>query len=153
MVPAPSASGRFTSGPLPSHPPPRRKGRLPAREVALRFIRSITIASAALGLRTADASAGEDAASQKATFTLARHHTTNALDGPLALADWYTQLRGALEHTVAHDLGSTKLTADMELRRFDTYDFEDDATFGIGAETTARVSDTLELRGTLSVRA
>ena len=102
---------------------------------------------------TAGASAGEDAASHKVTFTLARHHTTNALDGPLALADWYTELRGALEHTIAHDLGSTKLTADMELRRFDTYDFEDDATFGIGAETTARVSDTLELRGTLSVRA
>jgi hypothetical protein len=119
----------------------------------VRLIRSITIASAALGLMTVDASAGENATSPKLTFTLARHHTTNALDGPLALADWYTELRGALEHTVDHNFGSTKLTADMELRRFDTYDFEDDATFGIGAETTARVSDTLELRGTLSVRA
>src|SRR5690606_14393457 len=42
--------------------------------------------------------------------------------------------------------------ADMELRRFDTYDIEDDAAFGIGAETTIRASDTLELRGTMSVR-
>lgn len=152
MVPVPSASGRFTSGPLPSHPPPRRKGRLAAQEVALRLIRSITVASAVLGLLAADAGAGEQAASRKVTFTLARHHTTNALDGPLALADWYTELRGALEHTVAHDLGSTRLTADMELRRFDTYDIEDDAAFGIGAETTIRASDTLELRGTMSVR-
>lgn len=152
MVPAPSASGRFTSGPLPSHHPRGGRGTLPAQEVALRSVLSVTIASVALGLLAAAARASETAEPYKATVTLARHYTTNALDGPLALDDWYNALRGTLERAVAHDLGATRFTADFELRRFDTYDIEDDAAFGIAAETTIRPSETLELRGTLTLR-
>lgn len=85
-------------------------------------------------------------------MTLARHYTTNALDSDLAFEDWYTALRGSLENAVGHELGTTKLTADFELRRYDTYDIEDDRAFGIAAETTMRPSATTELRGTLSLR-
>lgn len=85
-------------------------------------------------------------------MTLARHYTTNALDSDLAFEDWYTALRGSLEKSVGHELGTTKLSADFELRRYDTYDIEDDRAVGITAETTIRPSATTELRGTLSLR-
>lgn len=120
----------------------------------MRF-RLVTIASAAMGLLAtaahADGTDGQDS-QVKATTTLARHHTTNALDGPLALADWYTALRGALEGTVAHELGSTRVTAEFQSRRYDVYDIEDDTAGSLAVETTVRPSDVLELRGTLSLK-
>lgn len=87
----------------------------------------------------------------KATATIARHHTSNALDSPIALDDWYTVLRGAIETSVGHDLGTTKIRTEGELKRFDNYSIEDDYALGISAETTTIISERLELRGTLSV--
>ena len=89
----------------------------------------------------------------KASAELSRHHTTNALDGPLAVADWYTQLRGALEETLVHELGATRIAAEFQVRRYDRVSIEDDAAVSALVETTARVSERLELRGTLSLRA
>ncbi|MCO5145963.1 MAG: hypothetical protein M9895_07255 [Aquamicrobium sp.] len=89
----------------------------------------------------------------KASATLSRHHTTNALDSPLAVPDWYTQLRGALEETLVHELGTTRIAGEFQVRRYDRYSIEDDATASALVETTVRLSDRLELRGTLSLRA
>ncbi len=89
----------------------------------------------------------------KAGATLSRHHTTNALDAPLAVSDWYTQLRGALEETLVHELGTTRIAGEFQVRRYDRYFIEDDAAVSALVETTVRVSERLELRGTLSLRA
>lgn len=93
------------------------------------------------------------AADGNGSFTLTRHRTTNALDGPLALDDWYTTLRGAFDGAVEHEKGTTRLATDFELRRYDTYEIENDAQIGISAETTMRASERVELRGTLTFRA
>lgn len=108
-------------------------------------------ASVAAGLLAADAGAGEAAGTTGSTVTLARHYTTDALDGPPAVADWYTALRGALIHEMPHDRGATKLNAAFELRRHDTWDIEDDAAFALGVETGIAASESVELRGTLSI--
>lgn len=113
-------------------------------------MRAIAAAIAAF-LPCGPAAAGNDAPTFKGHVTLSRHHTTNALDSPLALPDWYTLLRGALEETLAHDLGSTRLAARFELRRHDRLAIEDDASIAVEAETTVRASERLELRGTLSL--
>jgi hypothetical protein len=96
--------------------------------------------------------ADETAPTVKGEVTLSRHHTTNVLDSPLARADWYTLLRGALEETFAHEHGATRIMAHLDLRRHDRYSIEDDAALALAAETTLRVSETFELRGTLSLR-
>ncbi len=112
--------------------------------------RAIAAAIAAF-LPCGPASAGSDASTFKGHVTLSRHHTNNALDSPIALPDWYMLLRGALEETLAHDLGSTRLAARFELRRYDRFDIDDDASIAVEAETTLRASERLELRGTLSL--
>lgn len=112
--------------------------------------RALTLAGALL--HAAAAPAAEDGRTFKASVDLSRHHTDNVLDGPLALADWYTLLRGAVEETLVHERGATRIAGALELRRHDTYAIEDDAALSLAAETTVRVSETLELRGTLSMR-
>ena len=110
------------------------------------------VGSLVAGLHATDAGAGEAGRQPpKASVSLARHHTTNALDAPHALRDWYTVLRGSLEDTLTHDLGTTRFAAEFDLRRFDTYAIEDDFALAAVAETTARPSEALELRGTLSL--
>lgn len=109
-------------------------------------------ASVAAGLLAAGARAGEAVEKAGSTVTLARHYTTDALDGPLAVADWYTLLRGGLAHEIAHDSGATRLSAEFELRKYDIWDIEDDAAFALGVETGIAPSETVELRGTLSLK-
>jgi hypothetical protein len=81
-----------------------------------------------------------------------RHRTSNALDGPVAIADWYTVLRGAIGHDLSHDFGSTRLQLELEVRRHDTIGIEDDHSIGLSMETTLRPSETLELRPTIFFR-
>lgn len=109
----------------------------------------VIVSAACIIIATAHAS--QAAGSVAATATVSRHHTTNALDSPRAIADWYTVLRGALEAGFDHELGSTRIAANAELRRFDRIHIENDAAFGISGETTARISERIELRGTLSL--
>lgn len=108
--------------------------------------------SAAIGLPAAEASASETGnAPPSAMVSLARHHTTNALDGPLALRDWYSLLRGTIEDSLAHDLGTTRFAAEVSVRRFDTHHIEDDFALAAAMETTGSPFEALELRGTLSM--
>lgn len=111
-----------------------------------------TAATVVLGLLAAEARAGEAGQARTGAVTLARHHTTNALDGPVEVADWYSQLRGSLTETVSHDLGTTRLTAGLDVRRYDRTVIENDASLALGTDTAVRVSETLELRGALSLR-
>lgn len=111
------------------------------------------IASVVIGLHATVASASETGDNApRASVSLARHATTNALDGPLLRGDRYTVLRGSLEDTLAHDLGSTRFALEFDARRFDAYRIEDDVVVAAVAETTGRVSERFELRGTLSAR-
>jgi len=111
-----------------------------------------TAATVALGLLATDARAGEAGDSRTGTVTLARHYTTNALDGPFAIADWYSQLRGSLAHELPHEAGATRFTAEFDAKRYDTITIENDASVALATETTVRVSERLELRGALSLR-
>lgn len=119
----------------------------------MRLPTALAAAAAAALAASAPAFADDSPRTFKASATLSRHHTTNALDAPLAVADWYTQLRGALEETLEHELGTTRIAGEFQFRRYDRYSIEDDATVSALVETTVRVSDRLELRGTLSLRA
>ena len=114
-------------------------------------IRAAAMAAATL-LPVASALAEGSAPTFKGHVALSRHHTTNALDGPLAVSDWYTLLRGALEETLRHERGETRIAAQLELRRYDRFDIEDDASVSVAAETTLRAAERLELRGGLSLR-
>ncbi|MEO4000126.1 hypothetical protein [Mesorhizobium sp. CAU 1732] len=114
-------------------------------------MRTLFAAATVLTLSGYGAHAEDPTASFKANATLSRHHTSNALDGPFQLPDWYTELRGALEETLQHDLGATRISAEVQLRRYDTYGIEDDRALAIAALTTMRPSETVELRGTLSL--
>ena len=149
MVPAPSASKRFAPVPF-RRTTPAAEGAPAGPQTRRRFaLRPAPLLLAALALAMpAAASAGEP----KASLSIERHHPSNALDGPLALDDRYWLLRGALEDTIAHDFGATRIVAEFEARRYDLYDFENDAGFALTVETTVRPSDALELRGTLSWR-
>lgn len=92
------------------------------------------------------------AAAPTFTYTLERHRTSNALDEPLALDDWYSVLRGTLRREVTHELGATKFEASAEAVRFDRYHIENDTTVALATETTVRPGPATELRGTLSFR-
>ena len=115
---------------------------------------SQTLAAAALAVLPfgAEADAGENRPAVKGHVVVSRHYTTNALDSPLAVADWYTLLRGAIENTLAHEHGATKVMAQFDMRRHDSQTIEDDTAFALAAETTLQLSERLELRGTLSLR-
>jgi hypothetical protein len=74
---------------------------------------------------------GEAAAGQ--AVSIERHLTTNALDGPVRIRDWYTALRGSLEREI--DLGETDLIVAVagEAKRFDTIDIENDSAASLKA--------------------
>lgn len=88
----------------------------------------------------------------RAELSVSRHYTDNVLDDPLAVADWYTLMRGTVSGDIDHALGQTRITLDGELRRHDRFTIENDAAGGIEGQTTLRPSDDLELRGTLFLR-
>lgn len=119
----------------------------------MRLRTALAAAAAATLFSPAHARADDGPPTFKANATLSRHHTTNALDAPLAVPDWHTQLRGALEETLLHELGATRIAGEFRITRHDRLSIEDDAAFSALVETTAGVSGRLELRGTLSLRA
>ncbi len=89
------------------------------------------------------------AEAQKAEFSAARTFTTNVLDSPVAISDWYTALRGTIEMPVAHDHGETRLTIGLEGRLHDQVAIRDTASAAVSLQSTLRPTDRLELRGTL----
>ena len=116
----------------------------------MRLFQTGTFFSAACIL-TASAHAQPTEQLSQATASVSRHFSSNALDLPTSLPDWYTQLRGSVSEIVAHDLGSTRVSGEFNLRKFDTYSHEDDAAGGLSLATTLRPTNSLELRGTLSL--
>ena len=100
---------------------------------------------------SAQTSSGNDSSPQ-ASLTLSRHYTTNALDTPLQLDDWYTQLRGSIASKLAHDLGATGVTANINAKHYDALSIENDFALGISTDTTVALSENFELRGTLAVQ-
>lgn len=89
------------------------------------------------------------AEAQKAEFSAARTFTTNVLDSPVAISDWYTALRGTIEMPVAHEHGETRLTIGLEGRLHDQVAIRDTASAAVSLQSTLRPTDRLELRGTL----
>lgn len=87
----------------------------------------------------------EAAAPLRAEFSVSRHYTDNALDEPLAVSDWYSLMRGSLSGAFEHDLGTTTLVLDGELRRFDDFTIENDAALGLEAKTNVRLSESMEI--------
>ncbi len=85
----------------------------------------------------------------RAEFSAARTFTTNVLDSPTAISDWYTALRGTIEMPVAHERGETKLTIGIEGRLHDEVRIRDAASAVVTLQSTLRPTDRLELRGTL----
>lgn len=79
-----------------------------------------------------------------------RHFTSNALDGPLAVADWYTLLRASLQRTFETDAGTLRLGTEFQVKRFDHTDIEDDGALALAAELHTKLSPRLELRGALT---
>lgn len=86
---------------------------------------------------------------QRAEFSAARTFTTNVLDSPTAISDWYTELRGRIEMPVAHERGETRLTIGVEGRLHDEVRIRDAASAAVTLQSTLRPTDRLELRGTL----
>ena len=108
------------------------------------------IAAMLAGSASSTAQAGEP--KPETTFEFSRHYTSNALDGPVARPDWYSTLRGAIENTMEHELGQTRISAEAQLRRYDSYNIENDGALSVAAVTTVKPSDAIELRGTLSLK-
>jgi len=87
-----------------------------------------------------------------ASVTLERHATSNALDGPVSLFDWYSLLRGSVETNWTGNSSSLKLGLEAETTLFDAYSFENDHAVALAAVATRKLSTTVEIRGTLSIR-
>lgn len=85
----------------------------------------------------------------RASLSLERHVTANALESSFPLTDWYTALRGSIERTLALENGKITLGAAMEAKRFDTYEMEDDRGVTLSASAEQRVGNRLELRGSI----
>ena len=92
------------------------------------------------------------AAQTQAAVTLERHATSNVLEGPVELFDWYSSLRGTVETNLSDDGGSVKLGLDVNAVLHDNYDFEDDALIAATAVISRKVSPRIELRGTFSLK-
>lgn len=89
----------------------------------------------------------------RATSSVERHWTSNALDSDRALPDFYTLLRGALEWNFGGDDASAVLSAHLEASRHDRIRIEDDRAFALTAQLTRELSPAIEIRGTLGYRA
>lgn len=86
------------------------------------------------------------------TTSVERHYTSNALDRSHAVADWYTLMRGSLQHEFMHEAGTLRFGVEAEARRYDTIGIENDRAAALKLETTTRLSPAMELRGALSYR-
>jgi hypothetical protein len=90
---------------------------------------------------------------QRLELSAARHFTTNALDGPVALADWYTSLRGSIAAPHEHEHGTTTLGLSFEGRHYDRIRIRNTISGSVSAQTTLTPHDALELRGTVGLAA
>lgn len=106
----------------------------------------------ALLLAMATAPALADPSPVSVTTSIERHHTSNALDSAFAVPDWYTLMRGSLQHQWRHDTGYVRLGAEAEARRYDTISIENDRAAALQLEATGKISPKLELRGALTYR-
>lgn len=106
-----------------------------------------------LTLLTAQAAAADTAAQPPPiTASIERHHASNALDSALAIPDWYTLIRGSLQHTWQIETGSVRLGAEVQASRYDTLHIENDRAGGVVLEATSKLNPAVELRGALSYR-
>jgi hypothetical protein len=87
-----------------------------------------------------------------AASSVERHWTSNALDGDLAIADWYTLIRGSLERQWGGDQANVTFGAEFQATRHDTVSIEDDRALALLIQTFRRLRPGLELRGSLSYR-
>ncbi|MBX3570200.1 MAG: hypothetical protein KF914_19210 [Rhizobiaceae bacterium] len=88
-----------------------------------------------------------------ATVEAERHFTTNALDGPVAVSDWYTLLRGTLVHDAALDGGRLRIEARLEATRYDDTDIEDDRSGQVSVELLRKLTPSVEAKATVSLAA
>ncbi|NGN40972.1 hypothetical protein G6N74_07840 [Mesorhizobium sp. CGMCC 1.15528] len=88
----------------------------------------------------------------KIVTSVERHWTSNALDSEFAIPDWYSLIRGSLQHEWQIDDGTVKFGAEIQATRYDTVKIEDDRAGALLLDVTKRVSPALELRGTLTYR-
>ena len=86
------------------------------------------------------------------TGAVERHYTTNALDGDHAVADWYTLLRGSLQHRAGDADANVTLGAEFQATRHDTVSIEDDRTLALSLSAFRKLENGLELKGTLGYR-
>ncbi|MHA6643097.1 hypothetical protein [Mesorhizobium sp. A623] len=88
----------------------------------------------------------------QATSSVERHWTSNALDSDLAIADWYTLMRGSLERQWGGDQANVTLGAEFQATRHDTVSIEDDRALALSVQAFRQLRPGLELRGSLSYR-
>lgn len=93
------------------------------------------------------------AAEPQLSASIERHWTSNALDSEIAVADWYTLLRGGMRHQVGDDDANAGIDAEFQLARHDRIAIEDDRSLAVPAHAFRRLSPVLELRGTLAYSA
>lgn len=84
--------------------------------------------------------------------SIERHHTSNALDSGFAIPDWYTLIRGSLQHAWQIEDGTIRLGIEAQASRYDTVRIEDDRAAAVLLEATRKLSPVVELRGALSYR-
>lgn len=113
-------------------------------------MRHSPLLAAAFLLTASAATAGEIEPS--AAIGVERHYTSNALDSELALEDWYTLIRGSLKHETELSGTHIKLGGEFQATLYDEYDFENDMAVALSGEATRKLSERLEIRGTLSWR-
>ncbi|RUM99768.1 hypothetical protein EET67_02465 [Pseudaminobacter arsenicus] len=106
----------------------------------------------ALLLAISTAPALADPSPVSVTTSVERHHTSNALDSSFAVPDWYTLMRGSLQHQWQHETGYVRLGAEAEASRYDTISIENDRAAVLQLEATGKTSPELELRGALTYR-
>ncbi|MFU0503106.1 hypothetical protein [Pseudaminobacter sp. NGMCC 1.201702] len=105
-----------------------------------------------LALAASSPALAEPASAPTMSASIERHHTSNALDSEFAVADWYTLIRGSLQHAAQHENGVVRLGAEFQASRYDTIGIEDDHAAALQLEVTKKLSPTVELRGALSYR-
>lgn len=95
---------------------------------------------------TATAGSIED----RASATIERHVTSNALDSDRNVADSYTVLQGSFAHVRRHEGGHVGVAAEIKHSFYDTVAIENDGALTLGVEAQQRIGERFELRGTLS---
>lgn len=88
-----------------------------------------------------------------AALSVERHFTTNALDGDLAIRDFYDSLRGSIAYLLGDAESRLRLGVEVEATRHDRAAIEDDRGLRLVAEAYRRLSRRVELRGMASWQA